>query len=437
MRYTSGKARTKRRSIQSLKRIHVQALLVLLGAAIAVSILRMVQFGLRPLHALFIAESSTVLSYSSPMENTVAMKSEERSASTGYPCIEFEGTRDSFICSNMRRQTGCTQRITAGDFVGKSTDVDTSPNALDWNQVVVVLFTSIGREEFLKASSTTWLRRLLQCGDGLQLVIASAAGTRFPIELLQHKRVSMRLHRSYSYGELDERAFDAFRFAREKFPRTKFFIKVDDDAILIGDWLLKFLRTINLATPHSIPMLFGTANCKQEHEQMSLNGFRNSGCHPQGGVYGLNLAAVEILSGAKCKHWADLLEEQDKEGKDDDVSAGKLDERMMARCLNEAGNVSITHCGSFFDQSPSHYAKNLFGYELDRFIGKTPISFHNLAPSAIRTIDNFLYDAEAECSPRTDLTFNSDGDMRARRFIAKCRKVRNRMECNSFQPQAR
>ncbi len=271
-----------------------------------------------------------------------------------------------------------------------------------WNDVVIVLMVGAGREEFLEALSDTWIRRL---GDDATIFISLDKGyLELPQALRQRKNVIVHDYEGpQGLDQLDIKAFTTWQYIFKTYEQSnkKYFLKIDDDAFLVGHNLLRFLMKIDRwFAVHEEPLYFGHPFCG--HGDLEALGYAHW-CYAGGGAYGLNTEALgmmvrQTLSG--CAYFYDYVAKAPNMRPVPDSYGGRYEDVMVGRCLRQAKNrrqlngTSLLACGSIFPYAPLHYYEK-FGKDasvLGKKIGDSVITLHNLTPSAIRYVDFYLFE---------------------------------------------
>lgn len=108
-----------------------------------------------------------------------------------------------------------------------------------------------------------------------------------------------------AYGQVRH----AFEVAEKVFGYKKYFVKFDDDALILPGPLLRFLRELDASSTME-PLYFGKANCATVAEKRAGD-FSNL-CYAAGAVYGMNLEALKYLNEHQrrgCGYFQELEDE--------------------------------------------------------------------------------------------------------------------------------
>lgn len=309
-------------------------------------------------------------------------------------------------------------------------------NGVSWDEVVLVLVVGAGRDDFLHAITETWLARL---DPSATVVIArDMYEPRIPQALLDRPNVEVLNYAGPTgLGSLDTKAFTTWKQVHQLYEKSnkKYFLKVDDDSYLVAHNLLRFLIKLDrwFASKQE-PIYFGHPFCG--HGDLAALGYA-TWCYAGGGAYGLNLEALGMLvrqiTGG-CVYWYDYVGRARNFRPVDDAYGGRYEDVMVGRCLRQAKNraqrngTSLLACGSFFPYAPLHYYET-FGRDLKAMtkkLGDSYITLHNLMPSAMRYLDEFLNEYPiGGIAP-----FSLENPRLENELLRICRLEGKKMQCN-------
>lgn len=273
---------------------------------------------------------------------------------------------------------------------------------VSWEDVVIVMMVGEGREEYLQALADTWVSKLHPAAT---LVLACDNGLPIVPEALRERPNVIEFHYAGPSGldNLDMKAITTWKYVWERFEKSnkKYFLKIDDDTYLVAHNLMRFLTKLDrMFVAHDEPLYFGHPFCG--HGDLAALDYARW-CYAGGGAYGLNLEALgmmvqQILDG--CSYFTDYVKKAPNNHPEDDAYGGRYEDVMVGRCLREAAvyggtnGTSLLACGSFFPYSPLRYYESFDNNlsAMTRKLGDSYITLHNIMPSAMRYLDDFLFD---------------------------------------------
>lgn len=310
--------------------------------------------------------------------------------------IKAEDPLVSFSCAPT------SHKCPDGGFAEMTGFVPAEGFGASWKDVVIVMMVGEGREEYLQALADTWVSKLdpaatvvLACDDGLPVVPQAFKDRPNVIEF--------RYAGPSGLDNLDMKAITTWKYVWERFEKSdkKYFLKIDDDTYLVAHNLMRFLNKLDrMFVVHDEPLYFGHPFCG--HGDLEALDYARY-CYAGGGAYGLNLEALgmmvqQILEG--CSYFMKYVRKAPHYHPVDDAYGGRYEDVMVGRCLREAigydgrNGTSLLACGSFFPYSPLRYYES-FGRDLSAMtkkLGDSYITLHNIMPSAMRYLDEFLFD---------------------------------------------
>ena len=275
-------------------------------------------------------------------------------------------------------------------------------SSITWDEVVIVMMISEGREDFIRAAAETWIPRLRK--EATLFLFRDRQLPELPRSILHRPNTYI-----YAYMEdvglenLDYKALDAWATVHSLFGRAgkKYFLKIDDDAFLVGHNLIRFLNKVeHMFSGTEEALYFGHPFCG--HGDLKAMGYEKW-CYAGGGAYGLSIEALTIfLKQVKggCVYFYDYIMKAPDKRPENDRYGGHYEDVMVGRCMRQAKDrfqrrgTSLLACGSFVPYAPLHYYE-AFGRSKDAMSRKLDgdlITIHNLEPSAIRFLDHLLYE---------------------------------------------
>ena len=310
--------------------------------------------------------------------------------------IQDDGDLSSFSCAPTSHKCG------DGGFSLTAGFAPVEGYGVSWEDVVIVVMIGSNRASFLKGLADTWVARL---DPAATLVISRDNGfPQLPQSLANRPNTIVYDFKGPAgLDGLDVKALTTWKYIHTRFEVTnkKYYLKIDDDTYLVTHNLLRFLNKIDKwFAPHEEPLYFGHPFCG--HGDLEALGYARW-CYAGGGAYGLNTEALgmmvrQILGG--CAYFYDYVAKASNYKPVNDSYGGRYEDVMVGRCLRQAKNraqvngTSLLACGSFFPYAPLHYFER-FGNDvgaMTRKLGDTYITLHNLMPSAMRYLDEFLFE---------------------------------------------
>lgn len=307
---------------------------------------------------------------------------------------------------------------------------------ISWDDIVIVIMLSADRSEYISAVADTWIRRL----DPSASVVIARDGDQPPLpeSLMKRQNVVVHDYRGlFGLDNLDLKAVSMWSFVLKHFQESgkKYFIKIDDDAYLVGYNLLRFLTKLDRMFGSSEePIYFGHPFCG--HGDLEALGY-GRWCYAGGGAYGLNVEALGMLvrqTSEGCDYFDEYVNKAAGNHPVDDVYGGRYEDVMVGRCLRQAKNkehlngTSLLACGSFFPYAPLHYYE-AFGRDVravSKKLDDSAITLHNLMPSAMRYMDTFLFESPiGGVSPFSELNPRFEGEL-----LRICRLEGKKMHCD-------
>ena len=310
--------------------------------------------------------------------------------------IEDDGDLSSFQCAPTSHKCG------DGGFNTTTGFAPVEGYGVTWDDVVIVLMIGRDRTEFLQGIADTWVARL---DPAATLLIARDNGyPELPSSIAARENTVV-----YEYDgpagmdALDVKALTTWKYIHTRYQMTnkKYYLKIDDDTYLVPHNLLRFLNKLDKwFAPYEEPLYFGHPFCG--HGDLEALGYARW-CYAGGGAYGLNTEALgmmvrQVLGG--CAYFYDYVAKSPTYHPVGDAYGGRYEDVMVGRCLRQAktraqvNGTSLLACGSFFPYAPLHYF-NTFGKDVAAMthkLGDTYITLHNVMPSAMRYLDEFLFE---------------------------------------------
>ncbi len=310
--------------------------------------------------------------------------------------IADDGDLSSFSCAPT------SHKCDDGGFSPSAGFAPVEGYGVSWDDVVIVVMLGAGRADFLQGLTDTWVARL---DPAATLVLSRDNGApELPPALANRPNTVVYDYRGPAgLDNLDVKALTTWKYIHNRYQVTnkKYFLKIDDDTYLVTHNLLRFLNKVDKwFAPHEEPLYFGHPFCG--HGDLEALGYARW-CYAGGGAYGLNTEALgmmvrQILGG--CAYFYDYVAKAPDLKPVDDAYGGRYEDVMVGRCLRQAktraqvNGTSLLACGSFFPYAPLHYFEQ-FGHDVGAMthkLGDTYITLHNLMPSAMRYLDDFLFE---------------------------------------------
>lgn len=344
--------------------------------------------------------------------------------------INDTGSLFSFRCSDT------SHRCPDGNFSRQPAFVPKEGSSVTWSNIVIVLMVSAGREAYLDACAETWISRL----HPEATLFFGRDGEDPPLPLSVMNRQNTHV---YAYegppglDGLDVKAFIVWREVYRRFATEgkKYFLKVDDDAFLVGHNLVRFLNKMeHWMSGVEQSLYFGHPFCG--HGDLEALGFA-TWCYAGGGAYGLSLEALQnLLSQISdgCAYFYDYLANAPGLRPGSDRYGGRYEDVMVGRCLrqartrNQLRGTSLLACGSFIPYAPLHYYEQ-FGMSKEAMSKKLDgdiITIHSLEPSAIRYLDHMVF----EYPLNEDVSLFSASNKRVQELIDVCKMDGKKMSCD-------
>lgn len=312
-----------------------------------------------------------------------------------------------------------------------------------WEDVVLVLIVGADRGEYLTAITETWVGRL---HPDATIFLARDNGTpEVPDGLKRRQNVVIYDYPgSQGLEDLDMKAVVTWDVVYKIYRKTgkKYFLKIDDDSLLIGHNLMRFLIKVDRwFSGHEEPLYFGHPFCG--HGDLEALGFARW-CYAGGGAYGMNTEALSMLVRqvrGGCAYFYDYIAKAPNMRPGSDRYGGRYEDVMVGRCLRQAKNrlqmngTSLLACGSFFPYAPLHYYEQ-FGSNakaMSNKLGNNVITMHNLEPSAIRYLDYFMFEHPigGRVSP-----FSTNNPRLESELLQICHMRGKKMWCNWSRPSS-
>lgn len=275
-------------------------------------------------------------------------------------------------------------------------------SAITWGDVVIVMLLSAGRESFIQAAAQTWIPRLRE--EATLFLIRDIGQPAIPESLrLRPNTYIYDFKGNSGLDNLDFKSFYAWNIAHSIFSAKgkKYFLKLDDDAFLVGHNLIRFLNRVEQTFSGAEDALyFGHPFCGHGDLKALGNG---TWCYAGGGAYGLSIEALAIFVNqvrGGCSYFYDYIAKAPSGMPENDNYGGHYEDVMVGKCLRQAKNryqrrgTSLLACGSFIPYAPLHYYEK-FGRNKEAMYSKLQgdfITIHNLDPSAIHFLDHLLYE---------------------------------------------
>lgn len=344
--------------------------------------------------------------------------------------INDTGSLFSFQCSET------SHRCPDGNFSLEPVFAPKEGSSVTWNDVVIVLMVSAGREPYLEAAAETWISRIHP--DATIFFARDGQEPSLPVSVMARGNTHI-----FEYGgdtgldSLDVKAYMAWSEVYNKFgvKGKKYFLKTDDDAFLFGHNLVRFLGKVeHWFSGREQALYFGHPFCG--HGDLEALSYA-TWCYAGGGAYGLSIEALQILLTqikGGCAYFYDYVAKAPNLRPIDDRYGGRYEDVMVGRCLRQARTrtqlrgTSLIACGSFFPFAPLHYFQQ-FGYSKESMCKKLqgePITIHNLEPSAIRYLDHFVF----EYPLGGEITPFSPENERVQELIDVCEMKGKKMTCD-------
>lgn len=310
--------------------------------------------------------------------------------------VNDTGSPHAFTCAST------SHRCPDGSFSPRVAFEPREGPFVTWDDVVIIIMVSAGREPFLEAAAETWISRLT---DEASLFFVRDNGVpELPKSLLDRPNTFVfDFPGKPGLDNLDFKAFIAWSQAYSKFAASgkKYFLKLDDDAFLVGHHFIRFLNKLeHNFSGREEALYFGHPFCG--HGDLKALDY-GTWCYAGGGAYGMSIEALQIFVAqvrGGCAYFYDYIASVPDQRPEDDKYGGHYEDVMVGRCLRQARTrtqergTSLIACGSFFPYAPLHYYER-FGKSKkalsDKMVGD-PITIHNLDPSAIRFLDHLLYE---------------------------------------------
>lgn len=344
--------------------------------------------------------------------------------------INDTGSLYAFKCSET------SHKCPDGKFLYEQVFAPKEGSSVTWNEVVIVLLVSPGREPYLEAAAETWISRLHP--DATLFFARDRQEPNLPASVTNRDNTHVFDYAGPTGLEsLDLKAFLVWDEVYKKFALKgkKYFLKLDDDTFLFGHNLVRFLNKVeHWFSGTEQALYFGHPFCG--HGDLEALGYAKW-CYAGGGAYGLSTEALHnLLTQIKggCAYFYDYVAKAPGMRPVDDRYGGRYEDVMVGRCLRQARTrdqvrgTSLLACGSFFPYAPLHYYHQ-FGNSKEAMSKKLqgePITIHNLEPSAIRYLDHlvFEYPLGGETTP-----FSAENE-RVQELTEVCRMNGKKMSCD-------
>lgn len=294
-----------------------------------------------------------------------------------------------------------SHRCPDGRFLPQNAFEPAEDTSVTWKDIVIVLLVSTSREPYLKAAAETWISRLHP--EATLFFAMDGEGPTLPDSIVDRPNTFI-----YSYSGLtglqylDIKALETWSKVYDKFVLSgkRYFLKIDDDSLLLGHNLIRFLNKVeHWFSSREQALYFGHPFCG--HGDSAALGYE-TWCYAGGGAYGLNTEALRIMLAqikGGCAYFYDYVTTSNGRPADDRYG-GRYEDIMIGRCLRQArtrtqvSGTSLLACGSFFPYAPLYYYQK-FGRSKEAMCMKLdgdPITIHNLEPSAIRYLDHIVFE---------------------------------------------
>lgn len=310
--------------------------------------------------------------------------------------INDQGSLYSFSCSET------SHKCPDGSFSQQSVFAPREGSSVTWENVVIVLMVSAGREPYLEAASETWISRLHP--DATLFFARDAIEPDFPGSISgRQNTIIFDYPGPFGLDSLDVKAFLSLSKAFDMFAAKgkRYFLKIDIDSLLLGHNLIRFLNKLeHWFSSREQALYFGHPFCG--HGDNPALGYARW-CYAGGGAYGLSVEALQILIAqirGGCEYFYDYVAKAPNFRPADNKYGGRYEDVMVGRCLRQARTrtqmrgTSLLACGSFFPYAPLHYYTE-FGNSKEAMCTKLEgdiIAIHNLEPSAIRYLDQMVFE---------------------------------------------